>query len=167
MIAGIGPLTLTGRSRPMVRAAPPERAHHRDVLAFDAALVGQLRAAGWRAGRLRSAAGGRSRGRPWWSGAALDVAHRHPCTSSPLRALVGDAFGVELARHFGAAQHHAAAAEQPGRDRAVKRFGRGGIGHAGGDHARHQPVFGKRAQHRVEPAPGASLGMVPVTSSQK
>ena len=48
-----------------------------------------------------------------------------------------------------AAEHHRTAAEKAGGDGALESLRRGGVGHARGDDARHEAVFGDGGEHRV------------------
>ena len=49
-------------------------------------------------------------------------------------------------------EEDAARTEEPGRDRALDRLGRAGVGEAGGERARRQAVIGERHEHGVEQA---------------
>ena len=73
---------------------------------------------------------------------------QRPDRRNRVPALRHDA-GKEPPRHFGAAQHHRAAAEQPCRHRAVEGLGGRRIGHPRGHDAWHQAMLGDRGKHGI------------------
>ena len=75
------------------------------------------------------------------------------------RGVVGDRrqpaaerVGEELRGVAGRSEEHAARTEQPRGDRALHRLGRAGVGEAGRQRARREPVVGQRHEHGVEHA---------------
>jgi len=126
-----------------------QKPQHGDVIAGDAALVGELqekdgaRIAG---SMLRMAEAGHLllfRDEPLQSSA------RHVLQRNAALSRLGQQSDQIFSRHLRAARNYRAYAEEPSGHRALPSFRRSRERHAGGLHARHEPVLGDRHQHRV------------------
>ena len=132
-----------------------DRLEQPQVRAAQALLLGDPRSAPGCAGPAPCARGGRGRGRTCRPRAsrrtASSASASQPASSvgqSPSRPV--EHVVQEAAAVLGDAEEPGAAAEQPGRQRALERVGRGQVGQPGGDRGRREAVVGQRDQHGLE-----------------